>query len=76
MDTLGAADFGVPQERRRVILVAAAPGCKLPATPSPRGPRSVFRDLLSDLPQIANESLSAAGRAYAEAPHTPLQART
>jgi len=33
--TLNAAQFGVPQQRRRLILLGARAGCELPAYPTP-----------------------------------------
>ncbi len=61
---LNAADFGVPQDRRRLFLIGAQRGLSLPTYPAPRthpangssgsplpaGPR--VRDALCDLPEV------------------------
>lgn len=46
---LNAADFGVPQDRKRLFLIAAQRGHDLPTYPTPM-PRTTVRDALGDLP--------------------------
>ncbi|GIZ05327.1 hypothetical protein CEXT_541031 [Caerostris extrusa] len=74
-----AGSYGVPQTRRRAIILAAAPGEKLPLYPEPThvfSPRACqltvmvddkVRDALSDLPEIKNgakvEEISYSGEA-------------
>lgn len=47
---LNAADFGVPQDRHRLFLVAARSGLVLPRYPLPTEERVTTRDAISDLP--------------------------
>ena len=47
---LNAADFGVPQDRRRLFLMAARVGQKLPQYPAPLATGSTVRDAIGDLP--------------------------
>ncbi len=46
---LNAADFGVPQDRRRLFLLGARRGLDLPAYPTPTGTATVA-DAIADLP--------------------------
>jgi DNA (cytosine-5)-methyltransferase 1 len=45
---LNAADFGVPQNRRRAFVIGARRGT--PELPKPNGQRSTVRDAIGDLP--------------------------
>ena len=47
---LNAADFSVPQDRRRLFLVAARRGLPLPSYPVIFGQRTTVADAISDLP--------------------------
>ncbi|MEZ2419249.1 DNA cytosine methyltransferase [Luteibacter sp. RCC_6_2] len=47
---LNAADYGVPQDRRRLILMGARKGLRLPKYPDPLE-RATVRDAISDLPE-------------------------
>ncbi|NKI94672.1 DNA cytosine methyltransferase [Rhizobacter sp. SG703] len=53
---LNAADYGVPQDRRRLFLMGARAGLKLPDYPVPIG-KTTVKDAIGDLPDA--ESLSA-----------------
>lgn len=46
---LNAADYGVPQDRRRLFLMGAHDGAKLPEYPKPIG-RATVREAISDIP--------------------------
>lgn len=46
---LNAADYGVPQDRRRLFLVGARKGLKVPAYPDPIG-RTTVREAIGDIP--------------------------
>jgi len=46
---LNAADYGVPQDRRRLFLVGARRGLKLPEYPAPSG-RTTVEEAIGDLP--------------------------
>ena len=47
---LNAADFGVPQDRRRLFLVAARRGMPLPSYPEEESKRVTVWDAIGDLP--------------------------
>lgn len=47
---LNAADFGVPQDRRRVFLMGAKKGMRLPHYPAPIGKRTTVWQAIGDLP--------------------------
>lgn len=47
---LNAADFGVPQDRHRLFLIAAKRGYPLPHYPHPKTQKVTVRDAISDLP--------------------------
>lgn len=46
---LNAADYGVPQDRRRLILMGARKGLPLPAYPEATG-RTTVGDAIGDIP--------------------------
>lgn len=46
---LNAADYGVPQDRRRLFLIGARRGLKLPDYPAPNG-RATVEEAIGDLP--------------------------
>lgn len=46
---LNAADFGVPQDRRRLFLMGARAGLQVPTYPEPTG-RTTVQDAIGDLP--------------------------
>lgn len=55
---LNAADFGVPQDRKRLFLIAARRGEKLPNYPAPQSATPTVWDAIGDLPNAnAFESL-------------------
>ena len=47
---LNAADYGVPQNRQRLFLIAAREGQELPAYPDASGVKTTIRDAIEDLP--------------------------
>ncbi|MBQ7190212.1 MAG: DNA cytosine methyltransferase [Kiritimatiellae bacterium] len=47
---LNAADYGVPQRRERLFLIAARTGQKLPTYPKPKKEKVTIREAISDLP--------------------------
>jgi len=46
---LNAADFGVPQDRKRLFLMGARKGLRLPAYPAPTG-RTTVKEAIGDIP--------------------------
>ena len=46
---MNAADFGVPQDRRRLFLMGARAGLQLPTYPTPTGRATVW-DAIGDIP--------------------------
>lgn len=50
---LNAADYGVPQDRRRLFLLGARKGCTPPAYPTPRR-RVTVAEAIGDLPEVEN----------------------
>jgi DNA (cytosine-5)-methyltransferase 1 len=48
---LNAADYGVPQDRRRLFLMGAREGLRLPEYPEPTG-RTTVREAITDLPDV------------------------
>lgn len=46
---LNAADFGVPQDRRRLFLMGARAGLQVPTYPEPTG-RTTVQDAIGDIP--------------------------
>jgi DNA (cytosine-5)-methyltransferase 1 len=62
---LNASDYGDPQNRKRLVLYAAAHGVELPRIPPPTHgearhllPRRTVRDAIGDLPQPSNPDTS------------------
>ena len=51
---LNAADYGVPQDRQRLFLLAARSGMKLPSYPEPSGVRTTVWEAIGDLPDAEN----------------------
>jgi DNA (cytosine-5)-methyltransferase 1 len=47
---LNAADYGVPQDRRRLFLVGARKGERMPAYPEPLPKRVTVREAIGDIP--------------------------
>ena len=47
---LNAADYGVPQRRERLFLIAARRGQKLPTYPTPKTEKVTIREAIGDLP--------------------------
>lgn len=47
---LNAADYGVPQDRKRLFLIAARTGCVLPNYPAPSATRVTVAEAIGDLP--------------------------
>lgn len=62
---LNAADYGVPQNRRRLFLVGAKQGYPLPDYPLPLAHRVTVRDAIRDLPD-ADDVFELIGRDWAE----------
>lgn len=59
---LDAANFGVPQRRRRVFIVGARRGLQLPEPPEPSGdPVPTTRDAIGDLEPLDNRYLGPWG---------------
>lgn len=51
---LNAADFGVPQDRRRLFLIGARSGNRLPFYPRPARNRITVSEAIADLPDADN----------------------
>jgi DNA (cytosine-5)-methyltransferase 1 len=71
---LNAADFGVPQDRRRLFLIGAKKGLPLPAYPTAGSIRTTVRDAIGDLPNADDyaelvESDSVARAKYSKGSH-------
>lgn len=49
---LNASDYGVPQNRERLILLGAKKGLRLPRYPDPSADRPTCDDALDDLPDV------------------------
>jgi DNA (cytosine-5)-methyltransferase 1 len=63
---LNAAEFGVPQDRRRLFLLGAKKGMKLPTYPSPvDGTQTTVWDAIGDLPE-ANDFEELLNRDFVE----------
>lgn len=68
---LNAADYGVPQDRQRLILMGAKEGLPLPRYPEKVGVRPTCEDALGDIPDAEqfselNDTDEIAGVAYGE----------
>lgn len=50
-EVLNAADYGVPQNRKRLFLLGAREGCGLPHYPEPLSERVAVLDAIGDLPE-------------------------
>lgn len=53
---LNAADYGVPQDRRRLFLIATRKGLPVPEYPQPQQKRTTVWDAIGDLPNADNYS--------------------
>ena len=67
---LGACDFGVPQHRERLFLVALEPGRPF-QWPKPLDGHSTLRDAIGDLPEVPPAQREE--RVAYEGPHSDLQ---
>ena len=47
---LNAADYGVPQDRRRLFLMGGRKGIALPSYPEPLSIRTTVGDAIGDIP--------------------------
>ena len=63
---LNAADYGVPQNRRRLFLLGARGDRAMPGYPAPRGERVTVVDAIGDLPE-AERFPALVGRDWTEA---------
>lgn len=52
VSVLDAADYGVPQRRKRVFVVGARAGIATPSYPEPNGTRTTVGDAIGDLPDV------------------------
>ena len=62
-DVVSCADYGVPQNRKRLVLVASRLGQI--SLPSPSSTGKTVRDFISDLPPIGDGSVCASDPAHA-----------
>ncbi len=53
-EVLNAADYGVPQNRKRLFLIGAREGCDLPQYPKSLSERVAVLDAIGDLPEADN----------------------
>lgn len=73
---LNAADFGVPQDRRRLFVVGARRGLALPVYPNPLGHRTTVWEAIGDLPDADRfDELNAADAVRADWTTEALYAR-
>ncbi len=73
---LNAADFSVPQDRRRLFLIAARHGLPLPEYPQAHDGKTTVADAISDLPDADQfEALRDADVVAAQWPTRPKYAR-
>lgn len=52
VSVLDAADYGVPQRRKRVFVFGARAGTAVPSYPEPYGARATVGDAIGDLPDV------------------------
>ncbi len=65
-EVLNAADYGVPQDRKRLFLIGARRGQRIPSYPKGMSKRTTVREALSDLPN-ADDFPALAMRDWAKA---------